>query len=93
MIVKKKKMIYLNVQKLELNCPEKTKQKTLIPIEIQKPMDNTKNATKNVDYITIADRRSAVSWSNNSHRTGVDNWVYGYQTIPLTEYLGCPESS
>ena len=28
---------------------------------------NTKNATKNFDYITIADRLRTVSWGNDSH--------------------------
>ena len=31
----------------------------------------TQNATKNFDYTTIADRLRKVSWSNNSHPTGV----------------------
>ena len=36
-----------------------------------KQRDNIINATKNFDYTTIADRLSAVSWSNSSHPTGV----------------------
>ena len=35
--------------------------------------DNIKNATKNFDYTTIADRLRAVSWSNSSHPTSVVN--------------------
>ena len=31
----------------------------------------TQNVTKNFDYTTIADRLRTVSWSNNSHHTGV----------------------
>ena len=42
------------------------------------------NAIKNFDYITIADRLRTVSWSNNSHPTGVVKPVYGYPTFPLT---------
>ena len=37
----------------------------------EKQRDNTKNATNNFDYTTIADRLRTVSWSNDSHRTGV----------------------
>ena len=43
------------------------------------------NATKNFDYITIADRLRTVSWSNNSHPTGVVKPVYGYPTFPLPQ--------
>ena len=39
--------------------------------KIQKQHDNTKKATKNFDYTTIADRFWTVSWSNNSHPTCV----------------------
>ena len=42
-----------------------------------------KNATK-IDYTTIADRLRTVSWSNNSHPTGVVKPVYGRPTFPLT---------
>ena len=38
----------------------------------KKQRDNNKtNATKNFDYITIADRLRTFSWSNGSHPTGV----------------------
>ena len=33
--------------------------------------DNTKNATKNFDYTTIADRLRTVSWGSESHPAGV----------------------
>ena len=33
----------------------------------KKQRDNTKNATKNFDYTTIADRLRTVSWGNDSH--------------------------
>ena len=33
--------------------------------------DNIQNATKNLDYTTIADRLRTVSWRNSSHPTGV----------------------
>ena len=46
--------------------------------------DNTKNATKNFDYTTIADRLRTVSWSNSSHSTGVVKPVYEHSTFPLT---------
>ena len=44
----------------------------------KKQRDNTpkKNATKNFDYTTIADRLRTVSWKNNSHPTGVVKPVY-----------------
>ena len=45
--------------------------KTLIPTEKSKNNGQHKNATKNFDYTTIADRLRTVSWSNNSDPTGV----------------------
>ena len=50
----------------------------------KKQHDNIKNTTKNFDYITIADRLRTVSWSNNSHPTGVVKPVYERSTFPLT---------
>ena len=50
----------------------------------KKQRDNTKNATKNFDYTTIADRLRTVSWGNNSHPAGVVKPVYGIPTFPLT---------
>ena len=52
--------------------------------KIQKAMWKHKNATKNVDYTTIADRLRTVSRDNDSHPTGVVKPVYGIQTFPLT---------
>ena len=46
---------------------------------------DTKNATKNFDYTTIADRLRAVSLSNNNHPTGVFKLVYERPTFSLTE--------
>ena len=43
-----------------------------------------KNATKNFDYTTIADRLKMVSWGNDSNPTGVIKPVYGIPTFPLT---------
>ena len=43
-----------------------------------------KNATKNFDYTTIADRLRTVSWSNSSHSTVVVKPVYERLTCPLT---------
>ena len=37
----------------------------------KKQHDNTKSPPKLFDYTMIADRLRAVSWSNNSHPTGV----------------------
>ena len=37
----------------------------------QKAMRQHKNATKNFDNTTIADRLRPVSWGNDSHPTGV----------------------
>ena len=50
----------------------------------KKQRDNTKNATKNFDYTTIADRLRTVSWGNDSHTAGVVKPVYGIPTFPLT---------
>ena len=43
-----------------------------------------KNATKNFDDTTIADRLRTVNWSDNSHPTGVVKPVYERSTFPLT---------
>ena len=57
----------------------------LTPTEkYKKQRDNTKNATKNFDYTTIADRLRTVSWGNDSHPAGVVKPVYGIPTFPLT---------
>ena len=50
----------------------------------KKQRDNIKNATKNFDYTTIADRLRTVSWSNSSYHTGVVKPVYERSTFPLT---------
>ena len=52
--------------------------------KIQKAMWQHKNATKNFDYITIADRLRTVSWSNGSHPIGLIKPVYGIPTLPVT---------
>ena len=54
------------------------------PEKPTKQRDNIKNASKNFDYITIADRLRTVSWSNTSHPTGVVQPVYERPTFPLT---------
>ena len=38
---------------------------------------------QNFDYTTIAERLRMVSWSNDSHPTGVAKPVYGIQTFAL----------
>ena len=52
--------------------------------KIIKAMWQHKNATKNFDYTTIADRLRTFSWGNDSHPTGVVKPVYGIPTFPLT---------
>ena len=39
----------------------------------------TQNAIKHFDYTTIADRIRTISWSNDSHQTGVVKPVYESQ--------------
>ena len=59
--------------------------KAITPTEkIQNATRQHKHATKNFDYTTIADRLRTVSWSNDSHPTGVVKPVYGIPTFPLT---------
>ena len=59
--------------------------KTPTPTDLSnKQRDNIKDATKNLDYTTIADRLRTVSWSNNSHPTGVVKPVNERSTFPLT---------
>ena len=52
--------------------------------KIQKATWQHKNASKNFDYTTIADRLMAVSWSNNFHPTGVVKPVYERPFFSLT---------
>ena len=52
--------------------------------KIKAPTWQHKNATKNFDYTTIADRLRTVSWGNENHQTGVVKQVYGIPTIPIT---------
>ena len=49
----------------------------------KKQRDNIKNATKNYDYTTIADRLRTVSWSNSSYPTVVVKPVEERLTFPL----------
>ena len=46
-------------------------------------MWQNKNASKNFDYTTIADRLRMISWSHDSHQTCVVELVYGIPTFPL----------
>ena len=60
--------------------------KAIIPSE-KYPKSNVttqKTQKKIFDYTTIADRLRTVSWSNDSHPTGVVKSVYGIPTFPLT---------
>ena len=52
--------------------------------KIQKAKWQHKNATKNFDYTTIADRLRTVSWGNDSQPTSVVKTLYGVPTFPLT---------
>ena len=52
--------------------------------QIQNATRHRKNATKNFDYTTIADRLRAVSWISDSPPTGVVKPVNGIPTFPLT---------
>ena len=69
-----KEEIWLSPMTEALTLTEKSK----------KQRDNTKNATKNFDYTTIADRLRTVSWGSDSHPAGVVKPVYGIPTFPLT---------
>ena len=71
---KEKEEIWLSPMTEALTLTEKSK----------KQRDNTKNATKNFDYTTIADRLRTVSWGSDSHPAGVVKPVYGIPTFPLT---------
>ena len=52
--------------------------------KIQNATWQHKNATKNFDYTTIADRLRTVSWGNESLPTCEVKQVYGIPTFPLT---------
>ena len=58
--------------------------KAPIPTKFKKTKVNTQNATKNFDYTTSVGRLRMVSWSNDSHPTGVVKPVYEIPTFPLT---------
>ena len=85
--------LFLNVcLYFKIHKQEKTEEIWLSPMtkaptpteKSKKQRDNTKNATKNFDYTTIADRLRTVSWGNDSHPTGVVKPLYGIPTFPLT---------
>ena len=59
--------------------------KAPIPTENSKKRMTTQKPHQNFYYKTIADRLSAVSWSNDSLQSGVVKLVYGILTFPLTE--------
>ena len=47
----------------------------------KKQRDNTKIATKNFDYTTIADRLRTVSWGNDSHPAQKQSWFFSKSEI------------
>ena len=57
---------------------------TKAPTPTEKATWQHQKRHQNFDYTTIADRLRAVSWSNNSHPTGVVKPVYERSTFPLT---------
>ena len=46
-----------------------------------------KNATKNFDYTTIADRLETFGWNNNSHPTGVVKSGLKGTNLPIQTYM------
>ena len=62
-------------------------QKPLHRQKIQKATWQHKNATKNFDYTTIADRLRTVSRGNDSHPTGAVNPVNGIPFIHSPQHL------
>ena len=52
--------------------------------KFQQSKVTTQKYHQTIDYITIADRLRTVSWSNNSHPTGVVKPVSVIRTLPLT---------
>ena len=52
--------------------------------KIQKATWQHKNATKNFDYKSFADRLRTVSWGNDRHLSCVVQPVYEIPTFPLT---------
>ena len=72
--IKKKEYIWLSHMTKAPTPTEKSK----------KAMWQHKNATKNFDYKTIADRLRTVSWRNNSHPIGMVKPVYEHPTFSLT---------
>ena len=50
---------------------------------LQKVKWRHKNATKNFDYTTIADRLRMIRWSDDGNQTGLIKPVYGIPTFPL----------
>ena len=74
-------------------CKEKKKEillspmiKALLKRKIPKTKRQHKNTTQNFDNTTIADRLRTVSWSNDSHPTGVVKPLYSIPTFPLTTH-------
>ena len=54
---------------------------------IQKATWQHKNATKNLDYTTIADRLRTVSWSNSSHPTGVVKALFAVYLLNTLNHI------
>ena len=63
-------------KKEEIWLGHMTKAPTFTEKKSKKQRYNTQNATKNFDYTMITDQLRTVSWSNNSHSTGVVKPVY-----------------
>ena len=58
--------------------------KVLTPTEKFKMQRNNTNTPHRIDYTTIAAQLRTVSWSSDSHPTGVVKTVYGIPTFQLT---------
>ena len=56
--------------------------KALIPTENSTTNRQYKNATE-IDYTTTVDQLRTVTWTNDSHPTGVVKSIYGYPTSTL----------
>ena len=52
-----------------------------------------KKRIQNFDYTTIEDQLRKVSWSSNSHPTGVIKPIYGYPTFLITAKAVLNESA
>ena len=83
-VLEKQDSIFAALREKERDLTQSYDKSPYTDRKIQKATWQHKNATKNFDCTTIADRLRTVNWGNESYPTGAVKPVNGITTLPLT---------